>query len=232
MQTKISRIIAFCLLLVALTSCAPRISPEDERREALSQVSMLVDRYGEYSSPALRSYLSYLSGRLLSGLPEKWRPKYDYSFVVLDTSEPLAYSAGSGIIVFSRGLVTSLGAEAELAFALAHEIAHQQLGHPRLLIENYRNGSSSEREKKMELEADRQAAGIVALAGYDPRYAVTALVNLYRRAGRVAGASTHPELRERIAALKAAIRDSGWQPPGTINRRAFVELQMELRRAG
>lgn len=57
--------------------------------------------------------------------------RYDmqYTFYILDTDQINAISCPGGYIVLTRGLLTLLGDESELAALLAHEMAHVVAGH-------------------------------------------------------------------------------------------------------
>lgn len=52
------------------------------------------------------------------------RSELDFRFAVLDTSTINAYAAPGGYIFITRGAITTMEDEAELAAVLAHEIAH------------------------------------------------------------------------------------------------------------
>jgi hypothetical protein len=68
----------------------------------------------------------------------------------------------------------------------------------------------------------------MALAGYDPRPAVQALAHLHRAASDWTTDPSYPDFTTRLATLQSAIYSSGWQPPGTIDRRDFHKLQAAL----
>jgi predicted Zn-dependent protease len=192
------------------------------------QVEELKARYGVISGGAIDGYIHYLEGRLINGFYADRQAGQRFQFVLLDEVAPLAYSPGGGYVVISSGLVLCLQSEAELAFALAHELAHQYLGHTRQAVENYT--ATFSRQRELELQADRYALGVVAIAGYDPRPAVTALVNAYRTGSVESTGMNYPDLQERIRTIRSQVEGSGWHPPGTLNTREFRRFQFNLRR--
>jgi predicted Zn-dependent protease len=118
--------------------------------------------------------------------------------------------------------------EEELRGVLAHEIAHDDLGHPAkmqllgvglglgvALLENILPGSSkiapiagtliaSNYSRPQELEADRHAVTILRRAGYSKDVMIHTLTWIMRVEGNSGGGflSTHPATDERIRALK------------------------------
>jgi len=86
--------------------------------------------------------------------------------------EPLAFSAGAGEIVLSDGLLLFVRDRAQLAAVLAHELAHQLLGHfctSSREAERIRIGGVTQHfDLTREIEADREAVHLLAAAGFDP----------------------------------------------------------------
>lgn len=199
---------------------------ESDFREGMLQARELVDHYGALHSPLGDDYLAYLQVRLVNALPSSAKSAPPYHFVLLNSTDPLAYSPGGGQILFSKGLVRSLRSEAELAFVLSHELAHQQLGHSKLLAGD---GDLDGVEKKdLELQADRYAVGLMAKAGYDPRYAISAIDHAYGTHFYEIGVADYPPALTRTVAIHEQILASGWMPPGTADRRDFRKFRAWL----
>lgn len=144
-------------------------------------------------------------------------------------SEPRvnAGSAGGGQFIVTTGLLERANDE-QLAGVLAHEIAHDDLGHPQrmqlvgvglglgvALLENFfPNGAAvapiagtllaSSYSRPQELEADRHAVTILRRAGYSKDVMIHALTWIMQVEGKSGGGvlSTHPATDERIRALK------------------------------
>ena len=77
------------------------------------------------------------------------------------------------------------------------------------------------------------ALGIMAIAGYDPRGAISGLYHAYGNTHTKGSANkSHPEMDQRIRVLSEEIIHSRWMPPGTMNRRDFNTFRVALVRAG
>lgn len=212
----------FVSLLSFSNGCAPTLaSNAADYQEGIHQARGLIRKFGQIRSPVTDDYLSYMKRRLVQSLPANAHLQTDYEIVLIDALEPLALSPGGGFTIISKGLVRTMSSEAEFAFVLAHELAHQVLGHTRLFLVEYGSQDFPERQRDLELAADRYAAGLIALAGYDPRVAPYALVHAYRAAYVPGGSTSYPALDTRIDALNKAVEESGWSGPGTIDRRNF-----------
>jgi hypothetical protein len=102
--------------------------------------------------------------------------------------------------------------DAELAAVLAHEFAHNILGHrvrldqarvARGVLSNF--GGNARRIRETEVEADRFSIYLLERAGYDPEAAVRFWSRFGRRGLNFLGSATHPNWRLRIAAFEAEI---------------------------
>jgi len=102
--------------------------------------------------------------------------------------------------------------DGELAAVLAHEFAHNILGH-RIRLDAARVsrgffgnfGRNAERIRETEIEADRFSVYLLERAGYDPEAAVRFWSRFGRRGLNFLGSPTHPNWRLRIAAFEAEI---------------------------
>ena len=96
------------------------------------------------------------------------------SFYTTKSSYTNALATDHGIIFISTGLIGQLTNEAQLAFVLAHEIAHFEKGHSMEKYEEYLNqrrtgGAQSkilEFSREKENEADERGAELYSKAGY------------------------------------------------------------------
>lgn len=138
-----------------------------------------------------------------------------------------AANAGNCHFIVTSGLLRNANDE-ELRGVMAHEIAHQDLGHvakAQILGEGLNIGAALLQQlfpasgaltpiagtliarsygRKEEFEADRHGVEILRRAGYSKETMIDALVWVRHEAGAGGGGflSTHPALDERIAALK------------------------------
>jgi predicted Zn-dependent protease len=104
----------------------------------------------------------------------------------------------------TSGLIDFLTEDDELAAVIAHELAHNQLGHPAQLDGLKKGRAKLVRET--EIEADRLAVWLLANAGYDPQAAIRMWTRLGKRQSKT------PRLHERVAILEAEIALLGAAP--------------------
>jgi predicted Zn-dependent protease len=155
---------------------------------------------GEYvADKSITTYVRHV-GNKLADVSD--RPHLPYAFVVVNNSEPNAWSLPGGKIAINRGLLAELHNEAELAAVLSHEIVHSAARHGAQNVERsllmsagliglqetmkdrpYADvvvGSAAlgaglialSYSRGAELEADRYGIDYMVRAGYDPEAAV------------------------------------------------------------
>jgi len=79
-----------------------------------------------YPDPDLEAYVNQVGLRVARA---SHRPHLPYTFKVVDDSTPNAFALPGGSIAISRGLLTGLQNEAQLASVLGHEIGHVTARH-------------------------------------------------------------------------------------------------------
>lgn len=112
----------------------------------------------------------------------------------------------------TTGLIDYVADDDELALVIAHEMAHNALGHRiqfeaqgvrRGLFGGY--GANAVKIREAERAADRLGYFLMARAGFDPRVAQRFWPRLYAGpAGGHARVTTHPDLRTRLADARLA----------------------------
>lgn len=152
--------------------------------------------------------------------------------VVMSPSRTVnAYADGRKIVVH-RGMIEFLSSDAELAFIVAHELAHNLLHHQRATLWNYGLGSIADvalmaatgvfvgsplgvanalrHSARFEQEADHAGLYLLARAGVDPE----SVGDIWRRFARASPGSiekrflsTHPDSAQRSVAHQAAVRE-------------------------
>ena len=151
----------------------------------------------------------------------------EISVRIVDEPSINAGSAGGGEFLVTTGLLRRANDD-QLRGILAHEIAHDDLGHPAkmqvlgvglnlgaVLLERLIPGSgnfapiagnliASSYSRPQELEADRHAVTILRRAGYDKNVMIRSLNWIMQVEGNSGGGllSTHPATDERIRALR------------------------------
>jgi predicted Zn-dependent protease len=155
-------------------------------------------------------------------------PLDDIRVSVVEDAAINAASGGNGEFYITTGLLNQ-ASDDQLRGVLAHEIAHEDLGHPAkaqvlstglglgaALLEKVFPGSSSvapiagtliagHYTRPMEIEADRHAVKLLQRAGYSKETMINTLAWLLRRNGDSGGGmfATHPATSERIQALRS-----------------------------
>lgn len=139
-----------------------------------------------------------------------------------------AWSASSGTVVIPRAAFRAYGTHTGyLACTVAHEIAHIRRNH--IFQQNYHlnhnlHGQNEQakklgemkRSRELELEADRDAATMLARAGYPARVCQHELAFMARSVGDgsiTEPDATHPGYEERLAAMRAHYDVLEKQPP-------------------
>ena len=121
--------IFFCLLyfLVALVWAVPFISKETELNLGREADKEVVQQFGLYQDKALQLYIDDIGQNLVTKLVNKEFPRFHFRLV--DSSVINAFALPGGYIYITRGLLSVLNSEAELASVIGHEIAHVTLHH-------------------------------------------------------------------------------------------------------
>ena len=90
------------------------------------------------------------------------------SVTIVRSPLPNAFALGNDNIVVSSGLLDMLDSRDELAFVLAHELAHFQLGHIRHALTGGSTAPQSSPDLlQRELDADSRARAMLRGAGFD-----------------------------------------------------------------
>ncbi len=192
-------------LTLALANCAINpvtgnqnfvtMSESQEVNVGRSEDPKIRQEYGVYNNAALQQYVNEIGQRLARA---SHRPGLEYHFTVVDSPEVNAFALPGGYIYITRGILSFLNSEAELAAVLGHELGHvtarhsvqqisaataAQVGASLLQIFVPQAGGAlgdtainvlggallSGYGREHELEADRLGAEYLARTGYDPQ---------------------------------------------------------------
>jgi predicted Zn-dependent protease len=195
--------LALCLSLV---NCATNpvtgesnfvvISEEQEIAIGRNEDLKVTEEHGGiYNDPQLQRYVETIGQRLAA---VSHRPNVKFYFRVVDSPMINAFALPGGYVYITRGILSYLNSEAELAAVLGHEIGHVTARHSvqqisaaqganiavtvaSILVPGLQNQAAqglinvlggawlSGYGRDHELEADRLGAEYLARAGYDPQ---------------------------------------------------------------
>ncbi len=192
-------------LLSALAGCAVNpvsgqsdfmlMSQEQEIALGREEHPNILKQYGKYGHVELQAYVETVGQRLAA---VSHRSDLKYRFTLLDSPEVNAFALPGGYVYITRGLLSYLNSEAEMAAVLGHEIGHVTARHGArqysaamatglgvtlgsILVPELRGQSAQDLlnvlgtallrgyGREHELEADRLGAEYLARAGYDPQ---------------------------------------------------------------
>ena len=119
----------FCLLyfLVALAWAVPFISKKTELNLGREADKEVIQQFGIYQDKALQLYINDIGQNLVAKLVNKEFSKFHFKLV--DSSAINAFALPGGYVYVTRGLLSVLNNEAELASVIGHEIGHVTLHH-------------------------------------------------------------------------------------------------------
>jgi len=139
MRKKTTRFILVSILLLSLAWAGCVTNPVTGRQEfslmsPSQEISMGAQLYplytqagnGLFTDEELQRYVSRI-GKSLASVSH--RPDLPYEFNVVNQSVPNAYALPGGKISITRGLLTMMDSEAQLAALLGHEISHVTARH-------------------------------------------------------------------------------------------------------
>jgi len=212
------------------------ISTEEEIALGAQAAPDLIKEYGgEVKSEPLKSYVRGIGGRI-AALTEADYPDLPWEFFVLDSDVINAFAIPGGKVFISRGLMSYMENEAQLAAVLGHEIGHVVAQHvderlsrsmaAQIGMEVIGGMSDSEFvnagaailtqgtllkfDRNQESEADRLGLKYIVAAGYDPQGMVEMLEILVATSGGSSPPeffSTHPNPEGRRDSITELIRE-------------------------
>ena len=179
------------LLALAPVQAAVALSVEKEVKLGQEEHQKIVGNYGIYRNSELQSYVTRVGQRIAA---EASRQDIEYIFTVLDDDSINAFALPGGFVYITRGLLTHMNSESQLAAVLGHEIAHVTEKHA-IKRMNRQKGAEFVNQvlavvtqqaavyelgslfggvlirgysRERELEADEVGAEYMARAGYSP----------------------------------------------------------------
>jgi predicted Zn-dependent protease len=120
-------ILIFSSFLAYPVHSVPFISKNKEIELGRSAEKEVVRQYGISQDKALQLYVNAIGQKLVSKLANKEFGRFH--FKVVNSSDINAFALPGGYIYVTRGLLSSLNNESELASVIGHEIAHVTMHH-------------------------------------------------------------------------------------------------------
>ncbi len=175
----------------------------------------------------LQAYIEAIGRRMLPFAPSR---TFDYSFHIIDQSAPNAFALPGGYIYISRGLLTLVNSEDELACVIGHEITHAAERHAAsrqqfnlrlspLSVGFMRAGSLAAYGRDQERDADRGGQILAAKAGWNPAGMATFMQDMGAMDRLTVGWSrlpgffdSHPTSPQRAAASANRAENLNWTP--------------------
>jgi predicted Zn-dependent protease len=128
--------IASLVAVAVLAACAKNpvtgkrqltlVSEEQEIAMGKEGAEEIKQQMGTYPDPKVQAYVSEIGKRMAA---KSERPHLPWSFTVLDDPLVNAFALPGGPIFVTRGILTHMNSEAELASVLGHEIGHVTARH-------------------------------------------------------------------------------------------------------
>jgi predicted Zn-dependent protease len=230
-----------CLTLAAAVdppaASAALISTSQEIRIGREAARDLERRYGVDAHPVRTRRMSAVGGRLTALSARRDLP---WRFRILAVRQVNAVSLPGGFVYITRGMLDVLRSDDELAYVLAHEIAHVNQRHHVQLIEQYFalsivitllfGGDATTAQiadfvgfllsrgfsRGREFEADDVGVGFAHRAGFRADASLAVLERLRAIEGRDPSQvevlfRTHPGLADRIVRMRRRLRELGYR---------------------
>jgi predicted Zn-dependent protease len=124
MEMRLSLTLAAVAIYLSVSPAQGQLLGSSAQRdiEHGAAVAKLVEQQiGLYPMPKTEAYLQEVGSRLVAAANDR---RWKFSFQIVNQSEPTAFAIPGGGIYVSRGLLSLINREDELAGVLAHEIAH------------------------------------------------------------------------------------------------------------
>lgn len=102
------------------------ISEEEEIQLGQQSKEQILQQMGKYEDPRVQAYVESIGKRMAA---QSERPHLPWSFTVVDDPVVNAFALPGGPIFITRGILTHLNSEAELASVIGHEIGHVTARH-------------------------------------------------------------------------------------------------------
>jgi predicted Zn-dependent protease len=224
MYRSLRALIGVCVIVVFMLSCATNpvtrqpefvlMSEDQEISIGREMDPKIIQEYGMYNSGHLQQYVETI-GKRLANVSD--RRGLFFHFKIADTPMVNAFALPGGYVYVTRGLLSYVNSDAELAGVLGHEIGHVTARHA---VRQYTKAASyniatniasifvpqinnfgqiadiafiaitSGYSREYEREADRLGVKYAFAAGYDPK-AISSFLQTLSQLDKVEGKNTY-----------------------------------------
>lgn len=244
-------------IIIPVLSCSssdkkeePAVNPavKKEVQVGRSLAAKLAKKYGLIRDVEFTSYINSI-GLLMASYSS--RPELSFRFGILNTNEVNAFACPGGYVLITKGALSRIENEAELAALLSHELSHVTLKHSGSFEEDKVGfldvlaavmapggdvvssftktvvdrmySQFFEKGRKQEEEMDSDKAGVIYMiqAGYNPEAAITYLNKLNNSPENETLLKTHPPVKERITALSNFFKEQKIALTGKTNKERY-----------
>lgn len=199
----------------------------DDAKVGARESQNMAASMGIIEDPELNEYLNAIGKRMIPFAP---RRPFKYTFQIVDQASPNAFALPGGHIYVSRGLMTLVNTEDELACVIGHEITHAAERHAAARQEFNRRinpfsmgylraGQLAAYGRDQERDADRGGQILAAKAGWNPSGMATFMQDLGAMDRLSIGWSrlpgffdSHPSSPERAATASTRGQNLAWVP--------------------
>ena len=199
----------------------------DDARVGAEESQNMASAMGLVEDPELNTYINAIGNRMVPFAPKR---AFKYTFQIVDQAAPNAFALPGGHIYISRGLLTLVNTEDELACVIGHEITHAAERHAAarqefgrrlnpLSIGYMRAGQLAAYGRNQERDADRGGQILAAKAGWNPMGMATFMQDLNAMDRLTIGWSrlpsffdSHPSSPERAATTFNRGENIQWVP--------------------
>ena len=199
----------------------------DDAKLGAEVAESMAQQMGIVEDPELQAYIESIGRRMVPFSPTR---SFDYTFHIINQSAPNAFALPGGYIYVSRGLLTLVNSEDELACVIGHEITHAAERHSAsrqefnsrmnpLSIGFLRAGMLAAYGRNQESDADRGGQILAAKAGWNPAGMATFMQDVEAMDRLTLGWSrlpgffdSHPTSPRRAAASINRAENLKWTP--------------------
>ncbi|MBV1878109.1 MAG: M48 family metalloprotease [Pseudomonadales bacterium] len=111
----------YCVLALFYASAAVAMSEEEEVKLGAEEHRKIIAAFGVYRNKELQTYVELVGNRVAK---ESSRAELIFHFTILNDDILNAFALPGGYVYVTRGMLSHMNSESELAAVLGHEIAH------------------------------------------------------------------------------------------------------------